>query len=117
MAAKTLNAMQMCVTDDEAPFDRTDTVANPHGGQLRDLRALAAAEQLAPFVVARLWSAPVTDLVDLPFVRRAVGLLDGQPGIAAILEGRLELGSAHQLQVMLGARGFNTRQPRERYSV
>jgi len=36
--------------------------------------------------------------------------------MAAVLEGRLVLGSARSLEVMLGIRGSNTRQPRERYS-
>jgi hypothetical protein len=38
------------------------------------------------------------------------------PGMVAVLNGRLVLGSAQRLEVLLGARGSNTRQPRDRYS-
>ena len=43
-------------------------------------------------------------------------MIDDVPGMAAVLEGRLVLGSVKRLEVMLGARGSNTRQARERYS-
>jgi hypothetical protein len=41
------------------------------------------------FVVTRLWSAPRSDLSDLPFDRRVVGVVDDIPGMAAVLDGRL----------------------------
>jgi len=43
-------------------------------------------------------------------------MIDDMPAMAAVLEGRLSLGSAKRLEVTFGARGSNTRQPRERYS-
>jgi hypothetical protein len=116
MFGPALDQMTLNVSDDESPFDASDSVPNPAGGVMRELTAAAPMESPRPFVVTRLWAAPSADLTDLPFIRRAVAVHHGVPTMAAVLEGRLVFGSTHSLEVMLGVRGSNTRQPRERYS-
>lgn len=111
-----LDQMTVYVSDDESPFDATDSVPNPGGGVMRELMAAAPMESPRPFVLTRLWTTRSVNLAALPFIRRAVGLHNGAPAMAAVLESRLVLGSASTLEVMLGVRGSNTRQPRERYS-
>jgi hypothetical protein len=111
-----LDQMTLYVSDDESPFDASDSLPNPAGGVMRELTAAAPTVSPRPFVVTRLWTTKSADLAALPFIRRAVGLHKGAPAMAAVLEGRLVLGSAPSLEVMVGVRGSNTRQPRERYS-
>jgi hypothetical protein len=116
MFGPALDRMTMYVSDDESPFDASDSAPNPAGGVMRELAMAAHVESPRPFVVTKLWAARSEDLTDLPFIRRAVAVHKGAPTMAAVLEGRLALGSARVLEVMLGIRGYNTRQPRERYS-
>ena len=116
MFGPALDQMTLYVSDDESPIDASDSVPNPAGGLLRELASVAPIESPGPFVVTKLWAARSTDLTGLPFIRRAIAVHDGAPTMAAVLEGRLLLGSASSLQVMLGIRGSNTRQPRGRYS-
>jgi hypothetical protein len=116
MMSPTLEQMKMLVTDDESPLDKSDTAPNPAGGRVKELVSPGPVDTSRSFVVTKVWSERCANLTDLPFVRRVVGVLDDNPGMAAVLEGRLVLGSAHRLEVMLGARGSNTRQPRDRYS-
>lgn len=116
MVSPTLERMAMYVSDDESPVNASDTSPNPGGGAMKLLTPMGVPDASEPFAVTRLWSSPCSDLSDLPFVRRAVGLIDDTLGMAQVLEGRLVLGSASRLEVMLGARGSNTRLPRERYS-
>ena len=116
MTAPILDAMKVSASDDESPFDQSQTVPNPAGGEMRELTPIATAESPMPFVVTRLWSAPSSALADLPFIRRIVGTHDEAPAMVAVLEERLILGSALRLEVLLGTRGSNTRQPRDRYS-
>ncbi len=115
MTAPRLDSMTVYVTDDESPLEGADTNGSL-GGALVEMHPAALASESAPFVVVRLWSLPVRDLTALPFVRRAVGTIGGHPIIGARLEGRLDPRSAERLEVMLGVRGTNTRQPRQRYS-
>lgn len=116
MFAPTLERMVMFVSDDESSFDKSATSPHPAGGALKVLSPVEDVDSSGSFIVTRAWSAPRVDLSDLPFVRRVIGMIGGVPGMAAVLEGRLVLGSAQRLEVTLGARGSNTRQPRERYS-
>lgn len=116
MLTPTLGEMKMHVSDDESPFDKSDMTPNPAGGTMKQLSATGPADTSKSFVVTRVWAGWCADLTALSFIRRVVGVLDDKPGMAAVLESRLVLGSAHRLEVMLGARGSNTRQPRERYS-
>ena len=116
MIAPTLKQMSMYVSDDESPFDESEASPNPAGGAMKVLAPLGDVDTSGSFVVTRLWSAPAADLRDLPFVRRVVGVVDDMPGMAAVLNGRLVLGSAQRLETVMGARGSNTRQPRDRYS-
>ncbi len=115
--APTLEGMQVFVSNDESPFDPAGSVPNPGGGVLRELSPVGSAERGAgPFVVTRLWATAAGDVADLPFIRRAVGMVDGTLAMASVLEGRLILTGADRLEVMLGVKGSNTRQPRDRYS-
>jgi hypothetical protein len=116
MVAPTLEYMTMYVSDDESPFDKSEESPNPAGGALKVLSPVGDVDSSGSFIVTRVWSTPREDLSDLPFVRRVIGTIDDMPAMAAVLEGRLVLGSAKRLEVMFGARGSNTRQPRERYS-
>jgi len=116
MIAPTLENMAVHVSDDESPFNKSETSPNPAGGAMKSLSPAGDVDTSGSFVVTRLWSASGADLSDLPFVRRVVGMVDDMPGMAAELDGRLALGSAQRLEVVLGARGSNTRQPRDRYS-
>jgi hypothetical protein len=43
-------------------------------------------------------------------------MVDETLAMVAVLKGRLTLGSAARLEVMLGARASNAAQPRDRYS-
>jgi hypothetical protein len=113
----TLEQMKLYASDDESPFDKSDTIPNLAAGTLKELSATGPADTSRPFVVTRIWAERCAVLADLPFVKRVVGMLDDKPGIAAVLDGRLVLGSAHTLEVMLGVRGSNSRQPRDRYSL
>lgn len=65
---------------------------------MRELPAGASAESPRPFVVTKLWTTQSSDLTDLSFIHRAVALHSGVPAMAAVLEGRLVLGSAHSLE-------------------
>jgi hypothetical protein len=116
MFGSALDQMKVHVSDDESPFDARDTLPNPGGGAMRELTTAAPIEAPRPFVLTKLWTTRSVDLHDLPFIRRAVSLHDGAPAMAAVLEGRLVLGSANRLEVKLGLRGSNSRQPRQRYS-
>lgn len=116
MIAPILEQMSMYVSDDESPFDKLETSPNPAGGAMKALSPLGDVDTSGSFVVTRPWSAPAADLSDLPFVRRVVGMIDDMPGIATVLNARLVLGSAQRLEVVVGGRGSNTRQPRNRYS-
>jgi hypothetical protein len=62
------------VSEDESPFDASDTTPNPAGGRLVPLAPTGGLDTSAPFVATRLWSAPVTALTKLPFVRRVVAV-------------------------------------------
>jgi hypothetical protein len=114
--APVLDTMKVSASDDESPLDRSQTVPNPAGGEMRELNPVAAAESPMPFVVTRLWSVPSSTLADLPHIRRIVGTRDQALAMSVVLEERLILGSALRLEVLLGVRGSNTRQPRDRYS-
>jgi hypothetical protein len=116
MLSPTVERMTTHLSDDESPFDKSDVSPNPAGGKMKVLSPMGDPDVSKAFVVTRGWWAPCSDLDELPFVRRVVGMADDVPVMAAVLEGRLVLGSATRLEVVLGARGSNTRQPRERYS-
>jgi len=116
MMSPTFERMTVYVSDDESPVDKSDVSPNPAGGQMKALSPMADLGTPEPFVVTRGWSVSCSSLKDLRFVRRVVGIVDQQPVMAAVLEGRLILQSASRLEVALGVRGSNTRQPRERYS-
>ena len=116
MVAPTLKQMSMYVSDDESPFGKSEASPNPAGGAMKVLAPTGDGDTSGSFVVTRLWSAPAADLSDLPFVRRVVGVVHDMPAMAAVLNGRLVLGSAQRLEAVMGARGSNTRQPRDRYS-
>jgi hypothetical protein len=116
LAVRSLDAMTVCASDDDTPFDASDVVPNPGGGAMKELVAFQAAQSLAPFLVTRLWAAASSDLGALPSIRRIVGVHDGQPAMAAVLEGQLVLGSSHKFEAMLGIRASNVRQPRTVYS-
>jgi hypothetical protein len=111
-----LDQMTVYVSDDESPFSATDSVPNPGGGVMGELTPAAPMDSPRPFVLTKLWKTSSANLVALPFIRRAVGLHKwcsrdgGRAGESA------RIGSASTLEVMLGVRGSNTRQPRERYS-
>jgi hypothetical protein len=116
MVGPPLENMSVHVSDDESAFDKSDTSPNPAGGAMRALQPGGAADTSGSFVAARLWSASSADVSDLRFIRRVVGVIDDKPMMASVLEGRLVVGSAARLEVVLGARGSNSRQPRDRYS-
>jgi hypothetical protein len=116
MTEPLLAAMEVSASDDESPLDRSETVPNPAGGVMRELIPVAPADTSRPFVTTRLWSTPCNALVDLPYIRRIVGTRDKASAMVTVLEERLVLGSALRLEVLLGTRGSNARQPRDRYS-
>jgi hypothetical protein len=87
MVSPTLERMAMFVSDDESPFNDSDTSPNPGGRAMKLLEPMGDPAVSEPFVVTRLWSSPSTDLSDLPFVRRAVGVVDDTPVMAQVLEG------------------------------
>ncbi len=114
MVAPTFERMAMFVSDDESPFDKSATSPNPAGGALKVLSPVGRL--IGVIHCDKSVVGVCADLSDLPFVRRVIGMIDDVPRMAAFLDGRLVLGSAKRLEVMLGARGSNTRQARERYS-
>jgi hypothetical protein len=95
----------MHLSDDESPFDKSDFSPNPAGGKMKVLSPMGDPDVSRPFVVTRGRSAAYWVLDELLFVRRVVGMADGVPGMAAVLEGRLVLGSAARLEVVLGTKG------------
>ena len=117
MMKPTIERMAMYVSDDETPFDKSATSPNPAGGALEVLSPVGGVDSSESFIVKRMWIAPGADLSDLPFVRRrAVGTIDNAPAMAAGSRSQARFGTAQRLEVMMGARGSNTRQPRGRYS-
>lgn len=116
MFSPTLERMIVYASDDESPLDKTESSPTPAGGDLIPLPTVGDVVSSEPFLVTKVWSADSSELRALPYVRRVVGMIDGVPGLVAVLNGRLVLGSARRLEVVMGARGSNTRQPRERYS-
>jgi hypothetical protein len=113
----TVDSMTVSVSDDEAPFSKADLTPNPGGGSLHVLTVDSALETTDSFLVTKRWSAPGAHLSGLPFIRRVVGTIDGGiTAMAGVLEERLYLGPTQRLEVVLGSRGTNLRQPRTRYS-
>jgi hypothetical protein len=116
MFGRVLDGATAEVSDDESPYDGSDARPNPAGGKLVALAPAGRLDTSRPLVATRLWAAPAADLADLPFVRRVVASAGDQVAIVQVLEGRLDLGSASRLEVLVGIKGLNIRQPRERYS-
>jgi hypothetical protein len=117
LTEESLAAMNFLASDDEAPFDPAGTVLNPSGGQLVPLPDEGPVDTTTSFLTKKLASAPANHLVSLGFVRKVGGSEpDGTPTMAAILPGRLMIGSALRFEAELGIRGTNLRQPRIRYS-
>jgi len=116
MFSPTLERMKVYASDDESPLDKSESSPTPTGGDLMPLPTVGQVVSPESFLVTRAWSAEGSELRALPFVRRLVGIIDDVPGLVVVLEGRLFLGSVRRLEVVMGARGSNTRQPRERYS-
>jgi hypothetical protein len=116
MFLPTLDQMEAFASDDRAAFGAADLVANPSGGSLVPLTAITSAIVESPFLIKRLWSAPVGNFTDLPHIRRVVGMNNQRPTMAEVLQADLKLGCVDQLQVALGVRGLNHQQPRDRYS-
>ncbi|HKH83386.1 MAG TPA: hypothetical protein VKA25_06865 [Gemmatimonadales bacterium] len=116
MASPALDSASVYASDDESPPNPSDTVPNPDGGLLEELTPDSGVLQLSSFLIAKIWSSPVAEISNLPFVRRIVAAHGSDPFSAGILEARLFLGSAGRLEAMLGIRGTNSRLPRERYS-
>lgn len=116
MIKPTLEAMKVFASDDSSAFDASDTKPNPGNGQLRELSPVNAVDTTTPFLGTRLWSSPVRALAALPSIRRIVGTRDGKAMMASILNGPIILESAYKFEALLGTRGSNARQPRERYS-
>ncbi|MGH9340950.1 MAG: hypothetical protein ACRD1R_15480 [Acidobacteriota bacterium] len=117
MFGATLTNMSIIVSEDASTFDSSDTVINPAGGRTATLTATSPLDTSRGFLATKLASAPCSDLADLRFIQRVGGVsASGDPVMAAVLEGPLVLGSATRLEVMLGVRGTNQRQPRSRYS-
>lgn len=118
MSAAVFGNMRACVTDDESPFDAADTVVNPRRGEIVELTDAQPPDTSAPFLSTRLASAPAVDLRQLPFIRRVAAMdVEGRALMGSVLEGRLVLGSAAGIEVMFGARGANSQQPRSRYPL
>jgi len=116
MFSPTLERMTVYASDDESPLDKSESSPTPAGGDLIPLPTVGDVVSSEPFLVTKVWSADSSELSALPYVRRVVGMIDDVPGLVVVLNGRLVLGSARRLEVVMGARGSNTRQPRERYS-
>jgi hypothetical protein len=117
MFGGTLSDMTVVASDDESPFDSSDSAINPGGGRTVTLTEASPLDTSVPFVATKLASAPTNVLDDLPFIHRVGGVSpSGNPAMAAVLEAPLVLGSAVRFEVMLGLRGTNLRQPRTRYS-
>lgn len=116
MFSPTLERMTMYASDDESPLDKSESSPTPAGGNLLPMPTVGQVVSTEPFLVTRMWSADMPELSALRFVRRIVGMIDDAPGLVAVLEGQLVLGFARRMEVVMGARGSNTRQPRERYS-
>jgi hypothetical protein len=114
MHAPVLERMTVTVSDDESAFDPRSVPDRSDAA--RALTATVAADTTTSFLVTKLWAAPSSDMTGIPFVRRIIGTNDGEPTIGGDLQDRLVLGTARRLEVMLGIRGSNARQPRERYS-
>jgi hypothetical protein len=116
MFGRILDGITLQVSDDESPVDDSNALPNPEGGKLVPLIPAGDFDASTPRVATRLWAAPVGGLADLPFVRRLVATDRDQVRLVQILDGRLDLGSSGRLEVLVGIKGLNVRQPRERYS-
>ena len=116
MFGRILDGVTVQVSDDESPFDGSNARPTPAGGKLVPLAPAGGFDASMPRVATRLWAAPVGELADLPFVRRVVATEGAQVKLVQVLDGRLDLGTAGRLEVLVGIKGLNVRQPRERYS-
>lgn len=116
MFGRILDGVTVQVSDDESPFDGSNARPNPAGEKLVPLAPAGGFDASMPRVATRLWAAPIGELADLPFVRRVVATEGAQVKLVQVLDGRLDLGTAGRLEVLVGIRGLNVRQPRERYS-
>lgn len=113
--AGSLDGQTAWVSDDETPFDPASPPALDEN-TMRQLTPLGPAGSPRPFVVSRIWATSAERTAGLPFVRCAIAFQDAVAASKAVLDGRLELGSASRLEVELGMRGSNTRLPKSRYS-
>jgi hypothetical protein len=105
-------------SEDESPENPSDHVLNPAGGTLVPKTNEGAVDVSEHFRCSRLAYVDASELRVLPFVRRVgATLAEGTPMVCEVLERRLELGAFARFEAEIGIRGFNTRQPRERYPL
>jgi hypothetical protein len=110
--------LEVHVTDDPAPWDKSDTVANPQGGLVKQLATRPSPELDRPFYRTLTGEGPVEDLAGLTHLARVVTTTaDGKLVSAGQLEGQLTLGGFDVPQVVMGIRGVNARQPRSFYPM
>jgi len=110
--------LQIHVTDDPIPMQKTDTVINPGGGLVKPLATRAAPELDQAFLRNCIGEAPVEELRELTHVARVVATTaDGSLISGGQLEGRLTLGGFDRFQAAMGIRGVNVRPPRSFYPL
>jgi hypothetical protein len=110
--------IQIHVTDDPIPMQKTDTVINPRGGLVKPLATRAAPELDQAFLRNCIGEASVEELRELTHVARVVATTaDGSLISGGQLEGRLTLGGFDRFQAAMGIRGVNVRPPRSFYPL
>lgn len=82
------------------------------------LSPMSSAESSESFLVRRSWYAPASDLIGLGNIREIHGdNAGGELVLSVTLDEQLILGTVDRVEAVLGLRGFNTRQPRDVYSI
>lgn len=110
--------LEIHVTDDPSRWDPSDTIVNPAGGLVKALTTRLSPELDQPFLRTLIGEIRVEDLSDLTHLARAVSVRpEGELATALQLEGHVTLGGFDVLQVAMGIRGLNVRQPRSSYRL
>jgi len=108
--------LEMFVSDDETPFDKSETKLNPAGGQLRRLVADSSFQLVSDTESRQLWASSTSGLAELPFIRRVVASIDGAPASVSVLPERLFVQGASRFEAEIGVRILSARDPRSEYS-
>lgn len=116
MLSTVFDDLNVFVSSDESPVDVDVPVVSPAGQPIALLPHGDPAEYRG-FGASRLSWASAAELTSVPFIRRAVGASAAlEARVSSVLEGRLVLGEAKRLEVLIATRLVNARDLQQDYA-